>query len=128
MRRRPPRSTRTDTRFPYTTLFRSHHALAARQLELVQEGIETAEADPLAPHRCHQAARLLGYLVLRIVRQAGGIQEMADHGGLVAAQVVAQPLAQRTKPARGRRLAPGIPLAAFVRAPDRQCTRLNSSN
>src|SRR3546814_18316249 len=23
MRRRPPRSTRTDTRFPYTTLFRS---------------------------------------------------------------------------------------------------------
>src|SRR3546814_2612148 len=24
MIRRPPRSTRTDTRFPYTTLFRSH--------------------------------------------------------------------------------------------------------
>src|SRR3546814_17442557 len=24
MNRRPPRSTRTDTRFPYTTLFRSH--------------------------------------------------------------------------------------------------------
>src|SRR3546814_14775382 len=24
MRRRPPRSTRTDTRFPYTTLFRSY--------------------------------------------------------------------------------------------------------
>src|SRR3546814_5135833 len=27
MRRRPPRSTRTDTRFPYTTLFRSAVAL-----------------------------------------------------------------------------------------------------
>src|SRR3546814_2601317 len=26
MMRRPPRSTRTDTLFPYTTLFRSHHA------------------------------------------------------------------------------------------------------
>src|SRR3546814_15493866 len=25
MMRRPPRSTRTDTLFPYTTLFRSHH-------------------------------------------------------------------------------------------------------
>src|SRR3546814_8181066 len=25
MIRRPPRSTRTDTLFPYTTLFRSHH-------------------------------------------------------------------------------------------------------
>src|SRR3546814_7101296 len=27
MIRRPPRSTRTDTLFPYTTLFRSHHTL-----------------------------------------------------------------------------------------------------
>src|SRR3546814_13241034 len=27
MIRRPPRSTRTDTLFPYTTLFRSFHAL-----------------------------------------------------------------------------------------------------
>src|SRR3546814_7817615 len=27
MRRRPPRSTRTDTRFPYTTLFRSTVAI-----------------------------------------------------------------------------------------------------
>src|SRR3546814_6877712 len=27
MIRRPQRSTRTDTLFPYTTLFRSHHAL-----------------------------------------------------------------------------------------------------
>src|SRR3546814_8911402 len=27
MRRRPPRSTRTDTLFPYTTLFRSPHRL-----------------------------------------------------------------------------------------------------
>src|SRR3546814_19748939 len=30
MRRRPPRSTRTDTLFPYTTLFRSALRLAAR--------------------------------------------------------------------------------------------------
>src|SRR3546814_10769671 len=28
MIRRPPRSTRTDTLFPYTTLFRSHHQRA----------------------------------------------------------------------------------------------------
>src|SRR3546814_20232024 len=27
MIRRPPRSTRTDTLFPYTTLFRSHHTI-----------------------------------------------------------------------------------------------------
>src|SRR3546814_8224326 len=30
MIRRPPRSTRTDTRFPYTTLFRSHGRTRAR--------------------------------------------------------------------------------------------------
>src|SRR3546814_15535964 len=30
MRRRPPRSTRTDTLFPYTTLFRSRDTMAAR--------------------------------------------------------------------------------------------------
>src|SRR3546814_20409371 len=32
MIRRPPRSTRTDTPFPYTTLFRSRHLCPARFL------------------------------------------------------------------------------------------------
>src|SRR3546814_11187608 len=39
MIRRPPRSTRTDTLFPYTTLFRSpatFHLLSARRLKLLQ--------------------------------------------------------------------------------------------
>src|SRR3546814_4527746 len=39
MIRRPPRSTRTDTLFPYTTLFRSpatFHLLSARRLKLMQ--------------------------------------------------------------------------------------------
>src|SRR3546814_3989136 len=31
MIRRPPRSTRTDTLFPYTTLFRSRHCIAAER-------------------------------------------------------------------------------------------------
>src|SRR3546814_9628872 len=39
MIRRPPRSTRTDTRFPYTTLFRS------------------ADAPPLRHHGCTQGSR-----------------------------------------------------------------------
>src|SRR3546814_1000421 len=33
MRRRPPRSTRTDTLFPYTTLFRSRHQNARAERE-----------------------------------------------------------------------------------------------
>src|SRR3546814_6635127 len=32
MIRRPPRSTRTDTLFPYTTLFRSAHAIIANEI------------------------------------------------------------------------------------------------
>src|SRR3546814_14915434 len=37
MIRRPPRSTRTDTLFPYTTLFRSHPRAAV--VEVVQRGV-----------------------------------------------------------------------------------------
>src|SRR3546814_4138597 len=43
--RRPPRSTRTDTLFPYTTLFRSlrNHAVEARALEAVEPVERTRE-------------------------------------------------------------------------------------
>src|SRR3546814_12688952 len=37
MIRRPPRSTRTDTLFPYTTLFRSYEGRAAPPLLVVDE-------------------------------------------------------------------------------------------
>src|SRR3546814_4145190 len=36
MIRRPPRSTRTDTLFPYTTLFRSHRIFFQRQADTVE--------------------------------------------------------------------------------------------
>src|SRR3546814_3789564 len=66
MRRRPPRSTLTDTRFPYTTLFRSNRAiddntrsLAERQAELkkqqdeymasVRRRVDAAATRPPAP-------------------------------------------------------------------------------
>src|SRR3546814_9641624 len=38
MIRRPPRSTRTDTRFPYTTLFRSHPRSRRRGADIVDAG------------------------------------------------------------------------------------------
>src|SRR3546814_8368324 len=51
MLRRPPRSTRTDTLFPYTTLFRSnHHALGPvehRQCVLPSHGTERMGDDVL---------------------------------------------------------------------------------
>src|SRR3546814_17102043 len=70
MIRRPPRSTRTDTLFPYTTLFRSEHErvavlvrerrLPARQLDLLQL-VVAAQAEVVlaaAGHRVQGEAEL----------------------------------------------------------------------
>src|SRR3546814_2484666 len=56
MIRRPPRSTRTDTLFPYTTLFRSHAATLA-----------VGAAGPAAARR----ARHVGPLVVRAPARMG---------------------------------------------------------
>src|SRR3546814_17459744 len=44
MIRRPPRSTRTDTLFPYTTLFRSGVAFDVRSLCVIREALTYEEA------------------------------------------------------------------------------------
>src|SRR3546814_4026900 len=51
MIRRPPKSTRTDTLFPYTTLFRSQLAgvaqpIARRLIQIAHLGIGVGEDDP----------------------------------------------------------------------------------
>src|SRR3546814_3695771 len=57
MIRRPPRSTRTDTLFPYTTLFRSHEAFGRRlAVELGVDGVAAhgfagADDDPRFAYR-----------------------------------------------------------------------------
>src|SRR3546814_4488892 len=66
MIRRPPRSTRTDTLFPYTTLFRSKRAevgdtLAMRRLKEGRSDLHAmlsvdGEARPLGPHIGSRAA------------------------------------------------------------------------
>src|SRR3546814_10715987 len=62
MIRRPPRSTRTDTRFPYTTLFRSTRARSGRNP--VRNGEGPRGAQKLAAHsvarRCADAAAVGG--------------------------------------------------------------------
>src|SRR3546814_1075787 len=49
MRRRPPRSTRTDTLFPYTTLFRSElrHERARGLVDLL--GVDTRDGERVLP-------------------------------------------------------------------------------
>src|SRR3546814_4971517 len=61
MIRRPPRSTRTDTLFPYTTLFRSHepgfqgHVVVRREVDVDRLAPVEAVAAGLADVRVEQA-------------------------------------------------------------------------
>src|SRR3546814_20901041 len=67
MIRRPPRSTRTDTLFPYTTLFRSTEAALKRYMK--QVGVV---AQPLPEQSCgFHAVAIVGIALLdRATRQA----------------------------------------------------------
>src|SRR3546814_12841902 len=76
MIRRPPRFTRTDTLFPYTTLFRSHHALVrqcvAQQPVVVVRGfVRTALAQLV------DRAAAGAHVVLRRHEQLGHVQLQA---------------------------------------------------
>src|SRR3546814_5265450 len=108
---RPPRSTRTDTLVPYTTLFRSGSiqplVVQPRERRLVQlPGIHDAVAgQPLDDH-LHEADLLAGVEIL--------VQELAK-GFLGGAAVKAYQRADE----HGQR-----PVAAK----DRKSTRLNSSH
>src|SRR3546814_8120807 len=58
MIRRPPRSTRTDTLFPYTTLFRSKAVREGLGAVVAQRALqhEAAQGSDDAPHRQRRAA------------------------------------------------------------------------
>src|SRR3546814_17968853 len=60
MRRRPPRSTRTDTLFPYTTLFRSilkGEGIGARSLDWGERIQVTADIDVVVERNHHWSSR-----------------------------------------------------------------------
>src|SRR3546814_11385875 len=100
MIRRPPRSTRTDTLFPYTTLFRSVQIESAPSL--------VAYAAPMVSEITGSAA-------------GGNISVRAASGG----QIVA--LGQVYADASGGSLSSGLP-SALQSSRDRKSTRLNSSH
>src|SRR3546814_16905644 len=60
MIRRPPRSTRTDTLFPYTTLFRSGSEEFRRIVEILPIPIYTTDADGRITFYNEAAATLWG--------------------------------------------------------------------
>src|SRR3546814_15687011 len=83
MIRRPPRSTRTDTLFPYTTLFRSRLARLHRRRD---QAARHAPADlPGAQHAARQAARE----PLEKARQPAALGSGAQHGDLSLSSIQA---------------------------------------
>src|SRR3546814_514762 len=77
MIRRPPRSTRTDTLFPYTTLFRSPWPRAAR----------SSRIDLIARQPCGELERLLDVLAFEIrvldekLVDGGAVGDLGDDVG-----------------------------------------------
>src|SRR3546814_8442030 len=128
MKRRPPRSTRTDTLFPYTTLFRSEKLPDDLQKEVEDGTISEGRAKELAQARNHRAA-------LANQVKAGTQAREAD-----AAQAVS--IANRTAVIEGEKqvkardpdysIKPPMILARLravvLSTGDRKSTRLNSSH
>src|SRR3546814_2019942 len=105
MIRRPPRSTRTDTLFPYTTLFRSDDNPAAHIMAISPDGnwvaFQLRRADPETNRYC------LGMVVQSL---DGGGARFVDTGG----EFMLAPAGVAT-----------VPPTAIG---DRKSTRLNSSH
>src|SRR3546814_3141737 len=60
MIRRPPRSTRTDTLFPYTTLFRSGRARAGEaDFDFLQPDLDQQVEEPVLLFRAHRVDQRL---------------------------------------------------------------------
>src|SRR3546814_14132010 len=107
MIRRPPRSTRTDTLFPYTTLFRSHadEGVRADAAELVDAG-EAAHDHPVADLHVPGEGG--------VVRKHAAAADLAVVGDVgIGPQPVVVPAAGRAAATPGAAVA-GAALAAHV--------------
>src|SRR3546814_2840800 len=84
MIRRPPRSTRTDTLFPYTTLFRSVTSASPRQVTQMVEAAHGAYRGG-APLPYERAAILDRAAALVVERQADFVRLMQAEAGFTEA-------------------------------------------
>src|SRR3546814_2839827 len=133
MIRRPPRSTRTDTLFPYTTLFRSRglrrtidHGETAKDQDREQEVGDRPRGDdqrPL-PHRLRgKAARAFGVGQ----RLPCGVR-LADRVAVARELDIAAQRQPADFPQRAALVGPAQYLAAKADRKDRKSTSLNSSH
>src|SRR3546814_3858067 len=122
MIRRPPRSTRTDTRFPYTTLFRSRNRVAdlgRETLHRLADQIGALDVAEPGPARAEPVALRLppGDPVQTLVRRRRKCRQRRCSGSRVGGLAVVEP-------------ADTIGFADQFHAvrQDRKSTRLNSSH
>src|SRR3546814_20820887 len=78
MRRRPPRSTRTDTLFPYTTLFRSDNVFhLTRSARPLVERLLTVGPTLGALRTLRDICANTGARPLAVIREASGVRRRA---------------------------------------------------
>src|SRR3546814_17440455 len=99
MMRRPPRSTRTDTLFPYTTLFRSH--LASRKSRQTKDTLELGSRLPERSESAEEARDIRAQRVARIAALHCDQRRPAARGDVGREQAIFRRLA----PAPGARTA-----------------------
>src|SRR3546814_15889812 len=86
MLRRPPRSTRTDTLFPYTTLFRSGQAISKQEYDAAVARLRSAPADVAQARAQLQGAQLsLGYTTVTATISGRAGLAQSTEGALVSA-------------------------------------------
>src|SRR3546814_14543759 len=64
MIRRPPRSTRTDTLFPYTTLFRSQ---GSEPMKVVDDHVEVTETEASSGVKGHNVRYVLAISLIAVI-------------------------------------------------------------
>src|SRR3546814_4117888 len=109
---RPPRSTRTDTLFPYTTLFRSTGRTYERYKRDLVELVETVRLNNL---RIEQLVHQLYELNRKLTRSEGRLLRYALNSGVEREAFLEQYFGQELDP-------------NWLESLDRKSTRLNSSN
>src|SRR3546814_7193844 len=136
MIRRPPRSTRTDTLFPYTTLFRSSRCAAWSCPRSSAQCPQQKGAQPpraLGGERRQNTARMVGNMVgqRRVVFEYIMIEQVAPQCLLPGRQVADRQdrvIERRLRlPEPGGGVAPPL-VDKDVERIDRKSTRLNSSH
>src|SRR3546814_8772241 len=115
MIRRPPRSTRTDTLFPYTTLFRSQGICSDTWCPRLSEAPASrfGRIESYLPILTRTGPRTWTH---DVTRQTFSLQEVIE----TFADQLPEPVCQSA-----RQRGPG---SARKRGPDRKSTRLNSSH